>query len=140
MRELLSLQDRMNRLIDQTLSGARSEPGLPGGSTWAPTMDLYETDKSFVLKAELPGVAQDDIELRVDTDRITLRGERRLQEGLSENQFHRMERSFGPYTRSFALPATVDPDEVKAELKRGILIVTMPKRADERSKQIPISG
>lgn len=140
VRELLSLQERMNRLIDQTLSRTHAEGELSTTGAWAPSVDLFESEKTLILKAELPEVDLDDIELRIDDDRLTLRGERRLKEEVSEKQFLRMERAYGPFHRTFDLPAKVDPDRVKAEFKRGILTVTMPKRETETSRQIPISG
>jgi HSP20 family protein len=130
----------MNRLIDQTLSRTRSEGELSSSGAWSPAVDLYESDDNLVLKAELPEVDHDDIELSVDDDRVTLRGDRKLDESVSEKQFLRMERSYGPFHRTFELPASVDADKVKAEFRRGILTVTMPKRESEKSRQIPISG
>lgn len=140
VRELLSLQERMNRLIDQTLSKTRSDSELSSTGAWAPPVDLYETENHLILKAELPGVDQDDIELSIDEDRVTLRGKRRLEEEISEKQFLRMERSYGPFHRTFDLPTAVDADEVKADFKKGILTVTIPKRMSEKTRQIPISG
>lgn len=130
----------MNRLIDQTLSKTRSDAELSSTGAWAPAVDLYEAEDELVLKAELPGVVHDDIELRIDDDRVTLRGKRRLDEAVSEKQFLRMERSYGPFHRTFDLPTAVDADAVKAEFKKGILTVTIPKRMSEKSRQIPISG
>jgi HSP20 family protein len=140
VRELLSLQERMNRLIDQTLSRSHSEGELSTAGAWSPAVDLYESEKSLVLKAELPEVDQSDIELSIDEDRVTLRGQRRLKEEVTEKQFLRMERSYGPFHRTFELPTSVDADKVKAEFKRGVLTVVMPKRVSEKSRQIPISG
>jgi HSP20 family protein len=139
VRELLALQERMNRLIEQTLSNTRSQADLSEGGTWAPAVDLYESDDGVILKAELTEVDQDSIELRILNNRITVKGERRLKESVSQKQFHRMERAYGLFSRTFTLPITIDPDRVKAEFKKGVLKVTMLKRADELSKQIPIS-
>jgi len=139
-RELLSLQERMNRLFDQTFSRSRSQAGEFDGGTWSPAVDLYESQENLILKAELPGVEQSEIELRVDSNRISLRGERRLKEAVNQEHFHRMERAFGPFSRSFTLPTPVDAENVKAEFKNGILMVVLPKRVDKDSKHIPISG
>jgi HSP20 family protein len=139
-RELLSLQERMNRLFDQTFSRSRSQAGEFDGGTWSPAVDLYESQDNLILKAELPGVEQGEIELRVDSNRISLRGERRLKEAVNQEHFHRMERAFGPFSRSFTLPTPVDAENVKAEFKNGILMVVLPKRVDKDSKHIPISG
>jgi HSP20 family protein len=139
-RELLALQERMTRLFDQTFSRSRSQAGDSGAGTWSPPVDLYESQDSLVLKAELPDVDQSDIELRIDSNRISLKGERRMKEAIDQEQFHRMERAFGPFNRSFTLPTTIESDKVKAEFKDGILMVIMPKRVDKNSKHIPISG
>ena len=139
VRELLALQERMNRLIEKSLSRSHSHTQTEfEGGTWAPTVDLYESDKTLILKMELPEVDQEAIRLRIVNNRITVKGERRLKEAVSQKQFHRTERAFGPFSRTFSLPSSIDPDKVKAELKRGVLKVTMQKRADELSKQIPI--
>jgi HSP20 family protein len=142
VRELLALQERMNRLIEHTLTGSRSstQEGIPEGGTWAPAVDLYELDRTLILKMELPEVEQESIQLRIVNNRITVKGERRLKEAVSQKQFHRTERAFGPFSRTFSLPNNIDPDKVKAELKRGVLKVTMYKREDELSKQIPINS
>lgn len=140
VRELLSLQERMNRLIDSTLSRTRSDTELSSTGEWSPAVDLFESDQHLILTAELPEVEQDDIELRIDDDRVTLRGERRPKEAVSEKQFLRMERSYGRFHRTLDLPTAVDAEAVKAELQKGILTVVMPKRQSEQSRQIPISG
>jgi HSP20 family protein len=140
VRELLSLQERMNRIIDQTLSRSHSEGELSSAGTWSPAVDLYESEKALILKAELPEVEQSDIELSIDEDRVTLRGQRRLKEDVDEKQFLRMERAYGPFHRTFDLPSSVDAEKVKAEFKRGVLTVVMPKRASEKGRQIPITG
>jgi HSP20 family protein len=139
VRELLALQERMSRLIEQTLTKTRSQTGFSDSGTWSPAVDLYESDRSIILKAELPEVNQDGIELRIRDNRITVKGERRLKEPVSQKQFHRMERAYGPFSRTFSLPVNIDPEKVKAEFKKGILKVSMLKREDELSKQIPIS-
>lgn len=139
VRELLSLRQRMNRLVEQTLAKSQSELSA-GNPTWSPAVDLYESESFLVLTAELPEIELDDIELRLDDDRLTLRGERRLQGNLDEHQFQRMERSYGPFTRSFALPVAVEKDKVNAELKHGVLTVTLPKKPDKAGHQIPISS
>ena len=140
VRELLALQERMNRLIDSTLSRTRSDTELSPTGAWSPAVDLFEADEHLILKAELPEVDQDDIELSIDDDRVTLRGERRFKEAVSEKQFLRMERSYGRFHRTLDLPTAVDADAVKAEFKKGILTVVMPKRVSEKTRQIPISG
>ncbi len=140
VRELLALQERMSRLIEQTLSHSHSPAGFSNGGTWAPVVDLYESEKSLILKAELPEVDHDAIRLRIHDNQIIIKGERRMKEAISQKQFHQMERAFGPFSRTFSLPISIDPDNVKAEFKKGVLKVTILKRADELSKQIPINS
>jgi HSP20 family protein len=140
VRELLALQERMNRLIDSTLSRTRSDTELSPTGAWSPAVDLFEADEHLILKAELPEVEQADIELSIDDERVTLRGERHFKEAVSEKQFLRMERSYGRFHRTLDLPIAVDADAVKAEFKKGILTVFMPKRVSEKTRQIPISG
>ena len=137
VRELLALQERMNRLIEQNLSRTRAQAGFSDGGTWTPAVDLYESEKSIILKAELPEVDQDSIELRIRDNRITVRGDRQLKKPVSKKQFHRMERAYGPFSRTFSLPVSIDPDKVKADFKKGVLKVTMPKREDELRKPFP---
>ncbi len=137
-RELHALRERMNNLIDHALSRTGSEAGFSVGESWAPSVDIYESEENIILDAELPEVDQNDIQLKVHNNRVTLKGERRLRDAVSQKQFHRMERAFGPFTRTFILPCGIDSDKVKAEFKKGILKVTLPKRADERSTHIPI--
>ncbi len=139
-RELFLLQERMNRLFDQTFSRSRPQAGEFDGGTWTPAVDLFESQDNVILKAELPGVDQSEIELRVDSDRISIKGKRRMKEAITQEHFHRMERAFGPFSRSFTLPTPVDAENVKAEFKSGILVVVLPKRIDKSSKHIPISG
>lgn len=139
VRELLALQERMNHLIERTLTRTRSQAGIGEGGTWTPAVDLYESDRNIILKVELPEVPRDAIELRIRDNRITIKGERRLTNAVSPKQFHRMERAYGPFSRSFPLPVSIDPDKVKAEFRRGVLKVILPKREDELSKPIPIN-
>jgi HSP20 family protein len=138
-RDLMALQEKMNRLFEQTLSRSRTPAEIAASGTWSPAVDLYETPNEFVLKVELPEVEQKDIELRITSNRLTLKGERLMQEQVRQDHFHRMERAFGHFSRAFSLPGSVDPDRVQAELKDGILRVIMPKMVDGRSKPIRIS-
>lgn len=138
-RDLVTLQEKMNRLFEQTLSRTRTPAEVASSGTWSPAIDLYETPNELVLKAELPEVEQQEIELRITNNRVTLKGERRMREQVRQDHFHRMERAFGPFSRTFTLPGSIDPERVKAELKDGILKVTMPKTADGRSKPIRIN-
>lgn len=138
-RDLLALQERMSRLFEQTLSRSRSPAEIAASGSWSPAIDMYETEASLVMKAELPEVEHQDIEVRVNNNQLTLKGERRMKEEVRQDHYHRMERAFGPFSRTFTLPTSVDSESVKAEFKDGILRVTMPKRAEGRSKPIRIN-
>jgi HSP20 family protein len=124
LSDLLNLQERMNRLFGESLS--LLERPLRG-TGWSPLVDVYETPDRYVLEAELPGLSQDDVELRVDVDGLTLRGERRFSEAGRPETFHRVERSYGPFTRSFRFPEPVDPDGIAARFVDGLLQVEIPK-------------
>ena len=135
-RELMTLQDRMNRLFEG--SRANDEDWALGGS-WAPAVDIYEKDGNIVLKAELPGVDPKDVDIRVENNLLTLRGERKFDNEVQREHYHRVERSYGSFTRSFSLPNVVDTGNIKAEFKEGVLRVTLPKREEARPKQIQIN-
>ena len=127
VRDLLTLQERMNRLFEESLSRGRPhEPALEGPA-WAPLADVYETHDSFVVQIELPGLSQDDVEVELDADQLTLRGERRMGDKTRPESFHRMERSYGSFSRSFQLSEDVDPERVTARFKDGLLRVELPK-------------
>jgi HSP20 family protein len=119
LRDLLSLQERMNRLFEESL--AHDDAGVLTGLSagWSPAADAFETPQGFVLEVELPGIDEEDVELTIDGQEVALKGERRLQ-GRPET-FHRMERSYGPFARTFKLTADVDPDRVAADFRDGLL-------------------
>jgi HSP20 family protein len=125
LRDLLALQESMNRLFEDSLVRGRPEADGPGGG-WVPAADVYETDTAFVVSLDLPGVAQEDVEVRVDGGELLLRGERRLG-GVRPESFQRMERSYGPVCRSFAFPEEVDPARVTAQFRDGLLRLELPK-------------
>lgn len=126
LQDLLHLQERMNRLFEESLSrGVTGQPALESG--WTPLADVFETHESFVVQVELPGVAEDDIEVQVDGDRLTLKGERRMSGPTRPERFHRMERSYGPFSRSFQLTEDVDPARVTGQFRDGLLRLELPK-------------
>ncbi|HET7099633.1 MAG TPA: Hsp20/alpha crystallin family protein, partial [Terriglobia bacterium] len=106
---------------------------------WVPPADIYETDDSLVLKAELPGINPDEVEIRVEDNTLYLKGERKFEKDVKEENLHRVERSYGTFTRSFALPNTIDADKVKAAYENGILTLTMPKREEAKPRTIKIN-
>lgn len=139
-RDLLSLQDRMNRLFEENLTRNKVfEEALTTGR-WSPVVDIYETDESVILKVELPGMTKDDITIEINENNLILKGERTFQKDIKEENYHRIERSYGTFSRSFTLPDTVDRDNVNANFKDGILEITIPKIEGAKPKQIEIKG
>jgi HSP20 family protein len=136
-RELATMQDRVNRLFEDVMkSPQRSEETL--NASWAPAVDIYETDKEIVLKAELPEMQEKDIDIKVEDNVLSITGERRMEKEVKEENYHRIERSYGSFNRSFTLPRTVDREGIKAAYKDGVLKVTLPKKEETKPKQIKI--
>jgi HSP20 family protein len=138
-RELLSTQDRFNQLFNQTFSNFFGPEGheLSKGS-WAPPVDIYETGNNLVIKAELPGVDPKDVEVRVENGTLTISGERKSEKDVKEGNYHRVERSYGSFLRSFNLPPTVSNDNVTADYKDGVLTLNLTKREEAKPKTIKI--
>jgi HSP20 family protein len=140
LRDLVALQDRMNRLFDESYRGRQSsaDDWALGGS-WAPAVDIYEQDGNIVLSAELPGVDPKDVDVRVENNVLTLRGERKWNNDVQRENYHRVERAYGSFARSFTLPSVVATDQIKADFKDGMLRLTLPKREEAKPKQISIN-
>jgi len=136
-RDLNALQDRMNRLFDDASSrGWRDDPAAT--TTWSPAVDIFETEGEIVVKAELPGVDRKDIALNLDHNVLTLKGERRFEKETKEENYHRVERSYGGFSRTFSIPATVDEEKIRADYRDGILKIALPKKEQAKPKQIKI--
>lgn len=138
-RDLRSLQDEVNRLFSSNLSHAFTDEGIARGA-WNPNVDIYENKDQIVLEAELPGMSREDFDLSIENNIITLRGERRFEKKDEADNYHRVERSYGSFTRSFTLPQTVSADTATAEYKNGVLRVTLPKREEVKARRIEVSG
>jgi HSP20 family protein len=137
-RDLVTTQDRFNRLFNDAFARAFGDEE-PASRAWVPPVDIYETDDSLVLKAELPGINPDDVEVRVEDNTLYLKGERKFQKDVKEENLHRLERSYGMFSRSFVLPGSIDSGKVQAAYKDGILILAMPKREEAKPKTIKIN-
>lgn len=138
LRELRSMQDQMDRLLNlswgnRDFSGEDINEGI-----WQPAVDIYETSESIVIKAELPDIDQKDIDVRIEDNLLTIRGERKHEDEVKKENYHRIERYFGSFQRSFKLPATIDQDKVAASCDKGILTVTLPKKEEVKPKQINV--
>lgn len=136
-RDLLSIQDRMSRLYEQTLSDSRLEEGGPP-SAWSPAVDIYETADRIVLLAELPGMTSGEIDIQIQGNVLTLRGERRVSREAQEESYLRIERPSGPFRRSFTLPAGVAQERVRATFRDGVLEVVLPKSDEGKATRVPI--
>ena len=139
-RHLLASQKEefFNRLFNETFPAVIGEQE-PTTRTWAPPVDIYETDNSLVLKADLPGIDPKNVDIRVENGVLYLKGERKFEKEEKKENYHRIERSYGAFTRSFALPNSIDADHVTAEYKSGQLILTMPKREEAKPKAVKIN-
>lgn len=138
-RNLATSQDRFNRLLNESFSRFLGDEEMSSRG-WMPPVDIYETDDNIVLKAELPGVNPNDVEIRVEGSTLYMKGERKLEKEVKEENMYRVERSYGAFNRTFALPGSVDPDKVEAEYKDGILTLTIPKREESKPKTIKIKS
>jgi HSP20 family protein len=138
LKELLDLQERMNRLFDQTLEGEDGEDlgSLPNG--WSPAADVYATPRGFVLEIELPGLDRDSIEIQVDGRELTVRGERHPL-GRRSATYHRLERHYGPFARSFRFDTDIDAEHIDAEVRDGLLRLEVPKAAEHASRRVPVT-
>jgi HSP20 family protein len=136
-REFAQLQDRLNRAFSDAYG--RSDEGLLSSGSWMPPVDIYQNgEHELVLKAELPDMTREDIDVTVDNGTLTIKGEKKLSGEVKEEQFHRVERRYGAFSRSFSLPLTVDPGRVAAEYKNGVLTIKLPMREEAKPRQIKV--
>lgn len=131
-RDLARMQDEMSRLLDERFYRAGESVG------WTPACDIYEDEDAVTLRFELAGVDPKDVDVRFENGVLTIRGERKLEGEDRRENYHRIERSYGTFTRSFSLPGTVDAEKIKAETKNGVLTVTLPKRAEAKPRAIQV--
>ncbi len=135
-RDLRAMQEQMNRLLDMAWNREIGEELKEG--IWQPPVDIYEDENSVVIKAELPGVDQKEIDIRIEDNTLTLRGERKHSQEVKKENYHRVERFYGTFQRSFSLPHTIDQEHVKATCDQGVLTITLPKREEKKPKQINV--
>src|ERR1700756_1313826 len=137
-REFSTLQDRMNRLFRESYGPAGREESLTS-STFAPPVDVYEDEHNVILKIEVPGIDEKDIDVRIENNVLTVHGERKFEKEEKEENFRRVERNYGSFTRTFTLPTTVDSEKVSANYEKGILKIALPKKAEAKPKQIKVN-
>lgn len=137
-RDLVSLQDRMNKLFEDSLARSNTADQEMTMGAWTPAVDIFETSDEVVLKADLPGVEKQDIDLRIEHNRLTLRGERKFLKETTQEDYHRIERSYGTFSRSFQLPFSIDQDRISAEHQDGVLEVHLPKKESSDPTQLKV--
>jgi HSP20 family protein len=135
-RNISTLQEQVNRLFERNSSANTEYATL---TAWAPSVDVYETENELVIKADLPAVVEKDLDVRIENNMLTIRGERKFEQNVKEENYLRMERSYGSFSRSFSLPNTVDTQAIKAQYTDGVLTVTLPRRAESKPKQVKIN-
>src|SRR5579863_32955 len=137
-REYSTLQDRMNRLFRESYSPEGPEEALTT-TGFAPPVDIYEDEHSITLKLEVPGIDENDIDVRIENNILTLHGERKIEKEEKEENFLRVERQYGSFTRSFTLPSSVDAGQVSAHYDKGVLKINLAKKAEAKPKQIKVN-
>src|SRR5215472_3956239 len=136
-REFTTLQNRMNRLFQDPFVQGRDE--TLSTSSFAPAVDVYEDEHKITLKVEVPGIDEKDIDIRVENNVLTVTGERKFEKEEKEQNYRRVERHYGSFTRSFSLPNTVDPENITADYDRGVLKIQLAKKAEAKPKQIKVN-
>ncbi len=136
-RDLMTLREKMNRLFEDAGAGPGQERELIS-SSWNPAVDIYESENQLVLTAEIPGVDEKDVEIKIEDNTLTIKGERKFEKETKEENYHRIERSYGSFYRSFTLPNYIDQDKIHAEHENGVLKITMPKKAELKPKKVKI--
>ena len=137
VRELATMQNRMNRIWSSIYD--RGHADITSRSGWQPPVDIFENGaRELVVRAELPGLRREDIDITIENGTLTIKGERRQDEGVREDRYHRLERPSGHFSRSFTLPNTVDSSRVRAEYRDGMLTMVLPERAEARPRQIQV--
>jgi len=131
----LSLQGQINRLFNETFDRSWDEASL---TTWAPAVDIFETEQELVVKADLPDIKPEELDIRVENNILTIRGERKFEKKVEEKNYLRVERTYGSFSRSFSLANTVKTEAIKAEYNNGVLTLTVPKREEAKPKQIKV--
>jgi HSP20 family protein len=130
------LQEQFGRLFSDAFERSAEENNL---TAWAPAVDIFETEHELVVKADLPDIDPKDLDIRVENNILTIRGERKFEKKVDENNYLRVERAYGSFARSFTLANTVNPDAIKADYQNGVLTLTIPKREEAKPKQIKVS-
>jgi HSP20 family protein len=135
-RGVSTLQDQINRLFSDAFERAEGESNL---TAWAPAVDISENEHELVVRADLPGIDPKDLDIRVENNVLTIRGERKFEKKVDQDNYLRVERTYGAFSRSFALTNTVNPEGIKADYQSGVLTLVVPKREEAKPKQIKVN-
>lgn len=136
-RDLVTLREKMNRLFEEAFTSRGEQKDLAAG-TWTPSVDIYETETALILSAEIPGIEEKDIEIKIEDNTLVIKGERRFEKETKKENYHRIERSYGSFYRSFTLPNYVDQDKIHAEHENGVLKITMPNKPELKPKKVKV--
>jgi HSP20 family protein len=136
-RDVVTLRDKMNRLFEDTFT-SRGEDKDIIASAWMPAVDIFENENELVLTAEIPGIEEKDVEIKIEDNTLTLKGERKFEKETKEENYHRIERSYGSFYRAFTLPNYVDTEKIHAEHENGVLKISMPKRDEVKPRTVKI--
>jgi HSP20 family protein len=139
INELRNLQDEMNRLFSFSFPRSANQEDIVRGA-WTPSVDIFENQDKIILEAELAGMKPEEVDISIENNVITLKGERKFEKTEDKDNYHRVERSYGSFVRSFTLPRTVVSDEAEANFENGILSITLPKREEAKARKIEIKG
>ncbi|HKN25137.1 MAG TPA: Hsp20/alpha crystallin family protein [Candidatus Acidoferrum sp.] len=134
-RGVSTLQDQINRLFSEAFDRSSDEANL---TPWAPAVDIFETEHELVVKADLPDIKPEELDIRVENNILTIRGERTFEKKVDESNYLRVERAYGSFSRSFSLANTVNTEAIKADYKNGVLTLSIPKREEAKPKQIKV--
>jgi HSP20 family protein len=135
-RDLSGLQEHLNRLFEGGFQGRSDNSSI---TTWAPAVDIFETENELVIMADLPEINEKELDVRLENNTLTIRGERKFEQKVKEGSYLRTERTYGSFSRSFSLPNTVNTETIKAEYKNGVLTVELPKRAESKPRQVKVN-
>ncbi len=133
----LVTREKMNRIFEGALTPRGEEQDM-AASTWTPSVDIHENENELVLSAEVPGIEDKDIEINIENNILSIQGERKIEEETKEENYHRIERSYGSFYRSFTLPTNVNQDNIKAEYDNGVLRISMPKKPELKPKKVKV--
>jgi HSP20 family protein len=136
LRGPVTLQEQINRIFGDVMGRTGEESNL---TPWAPAVDIYETEHELVVKADLPDMNPQDLDIRVENNILTIRGERKFENKVSEDNYLRVERAYGSFSRSFSLANSVKSDAIKADYQNGVLTLSIPKREEAKPKQIKVN-